>query len=47
MVVANKEKRDTWIGHKLGNVITDVKIGGKESINEALLIQRCKFLYEI
>ena len=42
MIVLAKEKRDIWIGHKLGNVITDVKIGGKESLNEALLIQYSK-----
>ena len=39
MIIKSKEKRDIWIGHKLGNVITDVKIGGKESLNEAVLIQ--------
>ena len=44
MIVLAKEKRDIWIGHKLGNVITDVKIGGKESLNEALLIQHSKLL---
>ena len=38
MVLHSKEKRDLWIGHKLGNVITDVKIGGKDSMNEAALI---------
>ena len=42
MVVRAKEKRDVWIGHKLGNVITDVKIGGKQSLNDAVLIQHCK-----
>lgn len=25
-----KHKRDEWIGHKIGNMTTDVKIGGKE-----------------
>ena len=38
MVIHCKEKRDLWIGHKLGNVITDVKIGGKEASKEAQLI---------
>ena len=42
MIVLAKEKRDIWIGHKLGNVVTDVKIGGKKSLNEALLIQHSK-----
>ena len=42
MIVLAKEKRDIWIGHKLGNVTTDVKIGGKESLNEALLIQKSR-----
>ena len=42
MIDLAKEKRDIWIGHKLGNVTTDVKIGGKESLNEALLIQKSK-----
>ena len=32
------EKRDMWIGHKLGNMTTDVKIGGKESLSDAMLI---------
>ena len=39
MVSRSQDKRDVWIGHKLGNVLTDIKIGGKESIKEALLIQ--------
>ena len=43
MVAKAKEKRDFWIGYKLGNVVTDVKIGGKDSKNEAFLIQSCKF----
>ena len=37
-----KQKRDLWIGHKLGNMTTDVKIGGKESLSDAILIQKCK-----
>ena len=41
MAIKSKEKRDVWIGHKLGNVITDVKID-KKSLNEAVLIQRGK-----
>ncbi len=44
MVVNSREKRDIWIGHKLGNVITDVKIGGKVALTEAFLIQSCKSL---
>ena len=35
-----REKRDMWIGHKLGNMTTDVAIGGKESLTDALLIQK-------
>lgn len=46
MVARSKEKRDLWIGHKLGNVITDVKIGGKQSLNEAMLIQHCKSILD-
>ena len=39
MCAKAKEKRDFWIGYKLGNVVTDVKIGGKDSRKEAYLIQ--------
>ena len=35
-----REKRDMWIGHKLGNMTTDVNIGGKESLTDAILIQK-------
>ena len=38
MATTSKEKRDLWIGHKLGNIITDVKIGGKTADNEAFMI---------
>ena len=41
MVIKYKEKRDLWIGHKLGNVITDVQID-KAASREACLIQYCK-----
>ena len=47
MIVRSKEKRDIWIGHKLGNVITDVKIGGKDSLNEAFLIQQSKLFNSV
>ena len=33
-----KHKRDLWIGHKLGNMTTDIKIGGKESLSDAMMI---------
>ena len=39
MATRSTEKRDLWIGHKLGNVITDIKIGGKKSHTDALLVQ--------
>ena len=38
MAMVSKEKRDLWIGHKLGNIITDVKIGGKDVHGEAFMI---------
>ena len=43
MASRSKERRDEWIGHKLGTMVTDVKFGGKESIREAEILMSCKY----
>ena len=43
MASRSKERRDEWIGHKLGTMVTDVKFGGKESKREAEILMSCKY----
>ena len=38
----SKERRDEWIGHKLGNMVTDVTVGGKEAVKDAEILMSCK-----
>ena len=47
MAVKSTENRDLWIGHKLGNVITDTKIGGNKEQTEALLVQNGKLVFSL
>ena len=47
LAVKSTENRDLWIGHKLGNVITDTKIGGNQAQTEAVLVQNGKLVFSL
>ena len=47
LAIKSKERRDEWIGHKLGNLMTNNEFANKETKQESEKLMQCKLISKI